>query len=184
MADTKLFTTMIVSHGRILFMSQPMIEENGEQRFDHSRRIIGVANRNTPCTLRGVAMGPAKDFDDLNPHFPFPKFGMGGVLGTDVYIRIPNSWEYHDFPGVRYVDLQPGTPPAQHQPSSSEGAAPIEHPDEAATIPPAFASPPEKARPTLYPVKPTDKPTLYPVKPSGMPRFTPLKPPSSTPKLR
>lgn len=103
MAESKLFRTMIVPHGHVLFMSQPTIELDGQNVFDASRRIVGVANRNTPCSLIGIAIGPAKDFDDLNPNFPFPKMGMGGVLGNDVFIRIPASWTTRDFPGVRYM---------------------------------------------------------------------------------
>lgn len=98
------FKTMIVPHGHVLFMSQPMVEIDGQNVFDAGRRIIGVANRNTPCSLVGIAIGPAKDFDNMNPNFAFPKMGMGGVLGNDVYIRIPSSWTTYDYPGVRYME--------------------------------------------------------------------------------
>lgn len=103
MAANKLFKTMIVPHGHVLFMSKPIIQVADKQMFDGSRMIVGVANRNTPCSLVGIAEGPAKDFNDMNPNFAFPKMGTGGILGTDVYIRIPASWTTRDFPGVRYV---------------------------------------------------------------------------------
>jgi L-ascorbate metabolism protein UlaG (beta-lactamase superfamily) len=31
------------------------------EHFDHTRRIVGVSNRNTPCALRGIAIGPARN---------------------------------------------------------------------------------------------------------------------------